>query len=276
MSLWEALVLGIIQGITEFLPVSSSGHLALTQILLGLHPPLFFDVFVHVATLLATIFVFWTEFRQLLASIPRLPKFWIELSKNKQQSIARDSHAWMSTLILISSTVTAVIGLALKDTVEAQFHSSTFVGSMLIITAIILFASQTFSKHNTRSLSELTKRDAVLMGVFQGLAVLPGISRSGSTIGCGLFLSWKRELVGRYAFLVSIPAILGAFILSMNDVDRTHIQWSSAGIGFISAFATGVVSLKLLLRWIQKGKLSVFAFYCALLGVGALGFGLLR
>ncbi len=254
----KEIIYGIVQGLTEFLPVSSSGHLVLVQALFNDHPPLAFDVLVHLATLLATFVVFRKEITSLFHGSSQIFKdknFLSPMKKKETKTIF---------LMLISTVITGIIGLALKSSVEKAFSNVTFVALALIMTGTYLYyASQ---KRSYRTMEDLKILDAVFIGLFQGIAVMPGISRSGMCIATGLILGWERRLVGQYAFIISIPAILGAFVLTAKDLFGAKLNWLFTSLGFISAFVVGYVCLRLLITWIEKGKLSFFVYYCWAVG----------
>mgnify|MGYP001182957034 FL=1 len=266
----QAVILGIIQGITEFLPVSSSGHLVIFQRLFGLkEPQLFFDVSVHVGTLAAVVIFFWKEISSLVVS---LFHFFNSLSK-KEVSFANtyvDAEVKLAQTIVIGSIPTAIIGLLLSKGADKIFSSVSITGAMLLITGMLLWGTHRIKKDGT---TDISIKKALLIGIVQGLAVMPGISRSGSTIAVGIFLGLNREMAARYSFLLSIPAILGAEILVLKDLSDSMISFSATIMGTVSAFAVGYFSLKLLLFIVKKGQLHIFAPYCWIIGLAALILG---
>ncbi|MDR0762883.1 MAG: undecaprenyl-diphosphate phosphatase [Bacteroidales bacterium] len=257
MTWLEALLLGIVQGLTEFLPVSSSGHIEIGKALLGIHTEddLLFTVVVHGATVLSTIVVFWKDIAQLFCGLFR----W---NYNDISYIAK---------ILLSCVPVVIIGLFFKDTVEAFFGSGLMlVGIMLLITAILLTLAQFLSsgKHNIRY------KDAFIIGLSQAVAVLPGLSRSGATIATGLLLGNKREEIARFSFLMVLIPIIGENILELFS---GKIITSGIGViplltGFTAAFVSGWLACKFMIGIVKKGKLFYFAIYCALVGIAVILF----
>lgn len=270
----RALILGIVQGLTEFLPVSSSGHLVLLQNLFGLkEPELLFDVCVHVGTLVAVGAVFQREIRNILMSLLRIA------------SLKRASGSWRAlydqneeirivALIIVGSIPTALLGLLFKDAVDTIFGSVGIVGWMLLVTGTVLWLTRKTAASG-RSLNKTAIRDALIIGLVQGLAIVPGISRSGSTIAVALFLGIDREIAGRFSFLLSIPAILGALVLSFDSsLSHTSMQTEVILLGVFVAAIVGYGALKVLLRLVKKGRIYRFAPYCWLIGVLALIYNL--
>ena len=270
MELIHAVILGIVQGLTEFLPVSSSGHLVIFQHLFGLkESELFFDVSVHMGTLAAVIIFFWKEIRSIIISLLRFSESLIKREIHFSH-IHEDADLKLALMIIIGSVPTAIIGLLLKKASDQIFSSVPIAGAMMIITGLFLWVTRWFKKEGSKKFSI---KEALLIGIVQGLAVMPGISRSGSTIAAGIFLGLNREMAARYSFLLSIPAILGAEILVLKDLSGLNIPISSTITGTVSAFIVGYFSLKLLLYIVKKGQLHIFAPYCWIIGLAALIWG---
>lgn len=268
----EAIILGIIQGLTEFLPVSSSGHLVLFQQLFGLkEAELFFDVCVHLGTLLAVIVVFHREIQNIIAALCRL----ISLAGQKEAilpQIESDPDLKMALLIVIGSIPTAVLGLAFHGIAEQLFSSSFFTGLMLMVTGFLLWLTRR-AKPGDRGtdIKGFSRTKAFIIGMVQGLAIIPGISRSGSTISIGLLLGIDRETAARYSFLLSIPAIVGAGALSFKDgLSQTDLAIWLSLMGAATAALVGYLALKVLLSVVKKGHLYLFAPYCWLVGILAI------
>ncbi len=270
MEVLDAVILGIIQGLTEFLPVSSSGHLVLGGELLGLEEShLTFDVVVHVATLIVTLGFYRASVagigRALIGNLASVfkPATWLD-----------GFRAWpelrLLFLILVGSCPTAVIGLLFKDELEGLFGNPRLVSGMLLVTAGILWLT-TRPNDSARGISNMKVRDALLIGFIQGFAVVPGISRSGSTIACALLLGIERELAARFSFLLSVPAILGALLLQVLDVLEAghHLEPVPMVAGFVAAVVVGVGALMMLIPLVNQGRLHYFALY--LVPVGILG-----
>ncbi|MFC1683425.1 undecaprenyl-diphosphate phosphatase [Candidatus Zixiibacteriota bacterium] len=265
MSPFDALLLGLVQGLTEFLPVSSSGHLALAEKLLGLRgDDLAFVVFVHFGTMLATMTAFWPQVWGMLRSGGLFV-----MRKNHPG----DPHLKMLGLVLLGTVPAALVGLLLEESVERIFSSPILVSIMLLITGLILWLTHYF-RSGGRSLGI---RESILVGCAQALAILPGISRSGATISAGLYQKVDRDQAVEFSFLLALPAILGATIL--KGVDLLKAPPSSRAImtlciGTIAAYISGYVAIKVLLSIVRKGKLRYFALYCWAVGLIGLLFSI--
>ena len=258
MSIFQALVLGILQGIAEFLPISSSGHLAVVQNLFGLELPLIFDVCLHFATLLAVILVFRKRIWSLLCVFAR----WIT-RKSKPEDKAELS---MIVAIIVGTFVTGIMGIIASKFLPEFPIKLVFVG--FIITAFLLIYSnrqgnKNASETNSTQLSPISIKQGLFVGFAQGIGTLPGISRSGITISASLLAKIDRETAGEFSFLLSIPAILGAFVLEAKDLDTLtqSISILPLAIGCLAAFTSGVLALTMLMKLIKKGKLQWFAYY---------------
>ncbi len=255
----EALILGLIQGLTEYLPVSSSGHLAIGAKLFGLsgEENLAFTVAVHVATVLSTLVILWKE-------IVWLFKGFFKFKWN-------DEMKYMVN-ILISMIPVAIVGFLFKDTVEEIFGSGLLiVGICLLVTAALL-AFAYFAK--PRQKEKISMLDAFIIGIAQAVAVLPGLSRSGSTIATGLLLGNKKEKLAQFSFLMVIPPILGEALLDVlkmfkgsADATTSSIGILPLAVGFVTAFVVGCLACKWMINIVKKGKLIWFAVYCAIVGL---------
>ena len=274
MNFTEAILLGIIQGLTEFLPVSSSGHLVLFQHLFGLkEAELFFDVCVHLGTLLAVIVVFRQEIKNIILALMRL----LSSSTSKKialQKFESDSDLKMALLIVIGSIPTAVLGFLFRSIADRLFSSAFIAGLMLMLTGLLLWITRWAATHvDPPGTDRLTPKNALIIGVVQGLAIIPGISRSGSTISIGLLLGINRETAARYSFLLSIPAIIGAGLLSLKGgFSQTDPAIQNSLLGAGTAALVGYGALKSLLHVVKKGHLHLFAPYCWLVGILAIVF----
>ena len=264
MSFIQALVLGIIQGLTEFLPISSSAHLVIAPYLLGWTFPeqqvLPFDVLVQLGTLLAVIVFFWSDlwgiFKAFFRGLVRLKPF--------EDPLAR--QGW---LLILASIPAGLAGLLLKKMVDQAFQSVVATGLFLLATALILTAAEWAGKHS-RSLESLGWVDAVLMGLGQALAIFPGISRSGTTMAGGLVRNLDRTAAARFSFLMSIPVMLAAGVLEIKDVlviPGLSSMLPMIGVGFVAAAVVGYFSIRWLLRFVTTHSLRPFAVYCTGLGL---------
>jgi undecaprenyl-diphosphatase len=262
----EAIILGTIQGLTEFLPVSSSGHLVLFQNLFGMHEPeLLFDICLHVGTLTAVLIVFYREIFQILTALVQLPSR-LRSAGGIRNLLAGDASIRMALLIAVGSIPTAVIGLLFKEITDQLFGSLTIVGCMLLVTGTLLWLTRKI-RSKGRPIERTRLKDALLVGLVQGLAILPGISRSGSTIATALFLGVDRKVAGRYSFLLSIPAIVGALLLGLDTPElHTTIPLTTIVAGSVVSALVGWLALVILLRVVDRGQLHRFAPYCWIVG----------
>ena len=266
MSILQAFCLGVLQGITEFLPVSSSGHLALAQHLFGFkEPQLFFDVAVHAGTLMSVLLVFRSDLLQILKDGfsffgTRKP------SPLHSGGSGSPAGAKMALMILVGSIPTAMIGLLFRDIIERFFTSPATVGLFLWTTGLILILSR-WPRFNHEDLETPRVLDALVIGLAQGAAINPGLSRSGVTITTGLLLGLRPDLAFRFSFLLSIPAILGALALEGYHLGGNHPGWQVLAVGGLSAFLVGWAALRILESLVVKGKLFYFAPYCFAVGI---------
>ncbi|MEW6266534.1 MAG: undecaprenyl-diphosphate phosphatase [Thermodesulfobacteriota bacterium] len=262
----EAIILGLIQGLTEFLPVSSSGHLVLGQALLGLkEPEIFFDVILHLGTLAAVIILMRRELSDLILEFFRLPRHLKSRSAAAAAWRERPSFRLL-WLVFFGSIPTGLLGLGFKSLFEAMFASTLAVGVGLCLTGVVL-AVTGWAKTQGRGLTRFRILDALAIGLAQGLAITPGLSRSGMTISSGLFLGLDRELAARYSFLMSIPAILGAAAVHLTQVKFSFFNPVEMAAGFIASMITGLLALGILLFIVKRGRLHWFAPYCWLIGL---------
>ena len=256
----EAIILGIIQGLTEFLPVSSSGHLEIGQVLLGtdMNQSLLFTVTVHGATVLSTIVIFYSEILKLI--------------KDGLTFRYNDSTKYILK-ILLSMVPVLIIGLLYKDKVEKLFNGDLrFVGIMLLFTALLLGLTTLRKKEGRKHIPFL---DAFVIGIAQALAVIPGISRSGATISTGVLLGNKREEVARFSFLMVLLPIIGANLLDILQTDTVTESSISGPVllaGFMAAFLSGLFACRWMINIVKRGKLIYFAVYCVILGLIAIIF----
>jgi undecaprenyl-diphosphatase len=266
MELYQGIILGVIQGLTEFLPVSSSGHLVLGQIFFGItQSQLVFDISVHMGTLFAVLVVYASDIKAMLVSAANF-FFKAIFFKPVVSLFKEDENLQMAGLILIGSIPTAVIGLGLKQFEHVLFTSKVLVGCMLILTGTVLWISRKYYSSGNKTTGPGIKK-ALLIGVCQGIAVIPGISRSGSTIAAGMFLGLDRHKAAKFSFLLSIPAILGAQILSIKDMINNNLSIDPVTIyATITSFITGLIALKILLTLVHSGRFHLFAPYCWLIG----------
>ncbi len=264
MSWLEALLLGILQGLTEFLPISSSGHLVLAENFLKVNPPgITLEVCLHLGTLLAVIAIFRKEIGKILISL-------VHIFKTGKHKRREDPYLRLLGFLLLGTIPVALIGGLFREGIEKLFEYPRMVSSMLIITGIILWATKRL-KIGKREIHRLNIKDALGIGLAQAIGLIPGISRSGVTISCGLFRGLSRDLAYRFSFLLAIPAIIGAAGLELKNfstIPKGNIY--PLIIGTIAAFLSGLVALKVLLSVIKKGKFSFFAYYLWFIGLVSL------
>lgn len=281
MTIFQSILLGILQGIAEFLPISSSGHLAVAQRLFGLQEvPLLFDIFLHLATLLAVVLYFRIKIWNLLKILGR----WITRkpgteTENQEDLISGTDERGRCTIVavILSTFVTAAIGSVTSKLIDDGAISIKFTCAGFIVTACLLVISSMIEKKSVSAAKKEKQQkgiswiQALFIGLMQGIGTLPGISRSGSTIAGSQLCGVNRSAAGEYSFIVSIPAILGAFVLELKDLGEVSSTIGAAPVvaGCAAAFAWGYISLSLLMKLIRKGKLEWFA--CYLIPAGILG-----
>lgn len=282
MDVLRAIIMGVIQGLTEFLPVSSSGHLGLIKGLTGMDTggSILFDILLHVATVIAIIAVFYKDVLKLLAEfigmcrdiIHNIVVFGKTLSGNHDDQYVRiinSTYRKFVLLLIISTIPTGLIGVFMKDVVEYASGSLLITGICLICTGLILALSD-FLAEGDRKLKEIDTADAFAIGTAQGVATLPGLSRSGVTIVAGLLCGLDRKFAARYSFIMSIPAVLGALVLELFDLGEETITAGDVGcyiLGMVIAAVMGYFALRFLLNIVVNRYFKYFAYYCGLIGV---------
>jgi len=261
----QYIILGIIQGLTEFLPVSSSGHLVIAQRLLNVPHSIPFDVTVHLATLLAVIIYFRNDILEILRWVA------VGIFKITTRSLSftefyqRVAFFKLACLLLVATILTAAIGFSFSDFFESLFSSTKAVGAFLILTGIVLFAAESFPK-GKKEIGQLNLWDAIVIGLAQSAAIAPGLSRSGTTVSAGLMRGMNRELAARFSFLLSIPAILGAGLFEAKKI-AVVTDIMPLVLGGIAAFASGFLAIGLFMKIITRYSLRGFAYYCLAVGL---------
>ena len=246
MSYAEAIISGIVQGVTEFLPISSSGHLVILHNYFGFkEPQLLFDIFLHIGTLFAIVVYFWRDIIDLIATKRRIVSF-----------------------IIIGTIPTVLIGYSFSAIFESYFADIKVVGSMLLVTAIFLFAADWAGRRSldAAAVGRMTWFKAIIIGIVQGIAIMPGISRSGSTISSAMLLKVDRRQAIRFSFLLSIPAVLGAVVFKLSNITVTAAVTSNMAVGAFFAFIFGLGAIYLLIKSVINSNLKFFGFYCLLTG----------
>jgi len=297
MSLLEAIFMGIVQGLTEFLPVSSSGHLALFKIFYGIETEtgILFDVLLHFGTLVAICAVFYKDVAKMIVEGVYIVKHGLinlaiffhngfiqmknalrkdkipkeELDLGEYHSVANSSYRKFVLLIIVSTIPTGIIGVIGKEMVEMASKILIVPGICLIITAILLFVADA-TKGGEKLPKDITYSNAFIIGIVQGIATLPGISRSGSTITACLLSGFNRSFAVKYSFIMSIPAILGAMILEISDLSVAALSGSEIAcyaVGMVIAGVVGYVCIKMMLAVVRNKKFKIFAIYCLIIGL---------
>ena len=258
----ETIFLGIIQGLTEFLPVSSSGHLVVFENLLGFkEPELLLDASLHLGTLLAVCICFRTDLKKMIGETWELAR-----TRPKKDRLRLGPHASLALMVLVGSVPTALIGIIFKTPLEELFGSISKVGVMLVVTGLIVGSTRLIPKARG-TVTRVGPLIALAVGIAQGLAIVPGISRSGSTIVCALLCGLDRGLAYRFSFLLSIPAIVGAVILQLDQEALERVGFVPLSLGFVASALVGFLALKLLIGMVEKGHLYYFAPYCWAVGI---------
>lgn len=271
MTIIKALILGLIQGVSEFLPISSSGHLSIAGRLMGFDPEadslLSFNILLHVATLAAVFIVYRNDIWEMIKAFFGMCK---DLFTGKGLRLKEFLYRRLIVMLIVATLPATVAAFVLGDIIENP--ELWQIGIFLIITAILLFLSEKLAGGNT-DLEKMSSKRAFGVGCFQALGTLPGISRSGSTIVGGLFCGLDKKTAVRFSFLMSIPAILGALVLDIKDIFTAPSQTLSflpIIVGMITAALSGYFAIKFLLRLVEKSKLSYFSIYCTLAGIFAI------
>jgi undecaprenyl-diphosphatase len=267
MDIIQAIIIGIVQGLTEFLPVSSSAHLVFVPEILKVQSSLAFDTILHVGTLVAVLAYFWNDvihiIKSFFSSLIDIPR------RQFRKGLQEDKFKKLAWFIIIGSIPAGLAGILFKSQFESLFSNVVAVGFFLIITGLLLWGSEMISRKvkDKTSLKKMTVKNSLIIGIAQAFAIAPGISRSGATISTGLFLGLERELAARYSFLLSIPAILGAALVQAKDISSVlDISTAATIAGFLAAVISGYIAIKIVLKLIKERNLLIFAYYCWIIG----------
>ncbi len=270
MNLLQAFILGLVQGATEYIPVSSSAHLVIVPWLLGWPDPSFeFEVLVQWGTLLGVFVFFWADIWATVKGV---------LLGLRQGRPLATFEARLGWLVALATIPAVVLGLLLKDFFEAAFAAPVFAGGLLILTALLLVVAERFGSRS-RALESLTWLDALIVGCWQAAAILPGISRSGATISGAVLRDFNRPDAARFSFLMSIPALLGAGVVALTDLLASGTlveQLPAIIVGFVTAAVAGYLCIRWLLHYLQRHSLYIFAVYCVALSLLTLAVALIR
>lgn len=266
MNFLEAIVLGVFQGVAEFLPISSSGHLALLQQLFNIKEGnLFFTEMLHFGTLISIFIVYYKDITRIITDILKLIGDILKGRKIRKLT----TYQKLGLFIIVGSIPTAVIGLTFEDFFESLYTSIIPIGISLIITGILLYIAEKKSFQN-KKVKDMTVTDSIVIGTFQGIAIIPGISRSGSTIVAALFRGLDKSLATEFSFLLALPATFGAFLLGIIKVfkeDSAVIVNAPLILGVVLSTIVGVISIKILIKILKKNKLHYFSYYLWVVGI---------
>ncbi|WP_096188533.1 undecaprenyl-diphosphate phosphatase [Evansella halocellulosilytica] len=262
MSLIEAIIFGIIQGITEFLPVSSTAHIVITQLIFGYtFPGLAFEIFLHIASVFAVILYFWRDLWNVISGFFRF------LMKRSSED---RTQFYFGIYILIATAITGVLGKILSDMTAESIKTPPFIAGALVVTGISLIFIERFHKTGPKNEGTMTIWDSIIVGLGQTLAVIPGISRSGSTLVVSLLAGLNRETAVRYSFLLAIPVILGSTVLAIEDFSAemlSYIGTLNLIVSFIITFIFSLIGIIWLIQFLKKSKLIYFAIYCFIVAI---------
>ncbi len=261
VSIYEAVILGLVQGITEWLPISSSGHLVIMQHYLGIQEPMVMGLVLHVASLLVVFYVFFDEILNILKGL----YFYFR----GDQNFFDDKYRKLGFMVIVATIPTVIIGLLFRDLIESAFSSLLFVGMGLLLTSVLLYLTHLVDKKlsNFKDESRMKYRDALIIGLFQGVAIFPGVSRSGSTIASGLLVGLDKNLAATFSFLLFIPAILGAVVLELGEISFDKLDLLPVLVSSLVTIVISYVFIKFLLHVVRKGRLYLFSVYCLILGI---------
>ena len=261
MNALQAIVLGLVQGLTEFLPISSSGHLRIVPAFLGWEDPgAAFTAVIQLGTMAAVLLYF-------RADLWRIATAWLRSLRDPE--VRGEIDARMGWYIILGTVPIAVLGLAFKDPIENQFRTLELIGTTLIVFGLVMLGAEAASRRD-RSLREITARDGLMIGLAQALALVPGVSRSGATISAGLLLNFERAAAARYSFLLSVPAVVLSGLFELRHIGEGGAPAGATAIATLLAFLSGYASIAFLLRYLERHSIAVFVGYRVLLGAAVI------
>lgn len=277
MTYLQAVILGLVQGLAEFLPISSSGHLAILENFFGIKEDsmLFFAVMLHFGTLLSVFVVFWKDIVELFKELILTIK---DLIGKKGLRLDERPIRKLGVMIIVSCIPTALIGFIFGDVFEGLYSKPIIIGVMFIITGLLLIAAETWGGGN-RNINNLNYRNSIFIGIVQGLAIIPGISRSGSTLFASLLCKLDREFAVKFVFLISIPTILGSVILELPDGLKEGVSgqaWGPIIVGVLVAFLSGLFAVKVMLKVVSNKKLKYFSYYLFVLAAAVIIYSIVK
>lgn len=266
MNIFQGIIIGIVQGLTEFLPVSSSAHLVFIQNILGVESTLAFDTFLHLGTLIAVLWFFKMDIYKMLKS------WWLSIGDLFQgrfrEGFLKDPYKRLAWYVILATVPVGVVGVLFEDSIDALFSGALYVPAFfLFVTGTILYLSQRMPSGNI-NYDTISKKEALFMGLGQACAILPGLSRSGTTIAAGLTIGLNKEFAAKFSFILSIPAILGAFLLQIKDIGSAmDANFLPVILGFIASIIAGYMAIKWMLDLVQNRSLDIFSYYCWVVGI---------
>ena len=274
MTYFKAIILGLVQGLAEFLPISSSGHLALLQGLFGIEGEsvLLFAVLLHVGTLVSVFICYWKDISELVVELFITIK---DIFTGKGLRLNERPVRKLGVMIIVATIPTAVIGVLFNDLFESFYSSFVAIGTGFIVTGVLMFLAERMGSSN-RGIEQMNFRNALFIGILQGVAICPGVSRSGSTLIGGLTTGLRREFAVKFAFLISIPSILGSVVLEVPDAVKAGLDTAIIGpvaAGVLVAAVSGIIAIKGMIKIVSGKKLSYFSYYVWILGVITIALG---
>ena len=261
MDIIQGIIIGIVQGLTEFLPVSSSAHLVFIQNILGVESSLAFDTFLHLGTLIAVLWFFRYDIYKMLKS------WWLSigdiLQRRFKEGFREDPYKRLAWYVILATIPVGIVGVLFEDSIDALFAGALYVPAFfLFVTGTILYLSQRMTSGEI-NYDTITKKEALFMGLGQACAILPGLSRSGTTIAAGLTIGLDKEFAAKFSFILSIPAIMGAFVLQLKDIGTAmDANFLPVFLGFVASIVAGYLAIKWMLDLIQNKSLDIFSYYC--------------
>ena len=266
MDILQAIIIGIVQGLTEFLPVSSSAHLVFAQKLVGTESSLTFDILLHLGTLIAVLWFFRWDIIKMLRS------WWLSIGDLLQgrfkQGLYDDPYKRLAWYVILATIPVGIVVVLFDDAVESLFAGALYVPAFfLFVTGTILYLSQRMNSGKI-NMDNISKVEALVMGLGQACAIMPGLSRSGTTIAAGLVMGLDKEFAAKFSFILSVPAIFGAFVFKLKDIGSAmDVNFLPIFIGFIVSIIAGYLAIKWMLDLIKNRSLDIFAYYCWLMGI---------
>lgn len=266
MDILSAIIIGVVQGLTEFLPISSSAHLIFIQRLLGVESSLAFDTFLHLGSLIAVLWFFHGDIYKMIRA------WWLSigdiLQNRFKQGLYEDPYKRLAWYVILATIPVGIAGIFFESEVEALFGGALYVPAFfLFVTGTILYLSQRMDKGNL-NFANIGPKESLFMGLGQACAILPGLSRSGTTIAAGLVAGLNKEFAAKFSFILSIPAILGATIVQVKDIGSAmDANFLAIILGFVASFVAGYIAIKCVLDLIEKRSLDIFSYYCWVVGI---------